>query len=159
MSRVCAGSRVRLVATSALKPSNVLEQMVGILLESGGSMKFHLKAWDDPLHKALCGISNKRTLSNFEYLGNWITRRPDPPLLVASTLMIPGYVDANQVVAIAQFIAGIDTNIPYVLLAFAPAFEMSDLPTTSQKHAQECLKAAKSAGLQRVRIGSLQLLR
>jgi len=135
-----------------------LTQMAEISLETGGCIKFDLKAWDEPLHFALCGVSNRRTLANFEYLASYIPRRPDPPPLVASTLLVPGYVDVDQVAKIAAFIAKLDANIPYALLAFHPAFLMDDLPTTSRRQAQECLAAATAAGLKRVRIGNPHLL-
>lgn len=135
-----------------------LNQMAELSLESGGCLKFDLKAWDDSLHRALCGATNRRTLQNFEYLGSWISRRPDPPLLIASTLLVPGYVGADQVGQIARFIVRLDPSIPYALLAFHPAFETSDLPTTSRRQAENCLAAAREAGLSRVRIGNVHLL-
>jgi pyruvate formate lyase activating enzyme len=135
-----------------------LEQIAELALESGGCIKFDLKAWDEALHRALCGATNRRTLENFEYLVRWIPRRPDPPFLVASTLLVPGYVETEQVGRIAEFIARLDPTIPYALLAFHPSFEMCDLPTTSRQQAMECLEAAEAAGLQRVRIGNVHLL-
>jgi pyruvate formate lyase activating enzyme len=117
-----------------------------------------MKAWDEPLHRALCGSTNKRTLQNFKDLSGLIDRRPDPPLLVASTLLVPGYVEEDQVRRIAAFIAGLDSSIPYALLAFHPAFEMNDLPRPTRRLAESCLAAAQSAGLSRVRIGNLHLL-
>jgi pyruvate formate lyase activating enzyme len=80
------------------------------------------------------------------------------PLVVASTLLVPGYVDPNQVGRIAKFIASIDRDIPYALLAFAPHFYMSDLPHTSSAHAREAEAAARAAGLRNVRIGNRHLL-
>jgi pyruvate formate lyase activating enzyme len=135
-----------------------LDQMAELSLASGGCVKFDLKAWDDSLHRALCGTSNKRTFANFEQLSGWTSRRPDPPLLVASTLLVPGYVDAAQVAAIAAFIAKLDPGIPYALLAFHPAHRMSDLPVTSRRQAFDCLAAAEAAGLERVRLGNRHLL-
>jgi len=133
-------------------------EMAKLSLESGGCIKFDLKAWDEPVHLALCGAPKRRTVENFEYVSTLIHDRPDPPLLIASTLMVPGYVDARQVSQIAKFIAGLDADIPYSLLAFHPAFEMDDLATTSRLQADSCLDAAKAAGLTRVRIGNVHLL-
>ncbi len=135
-----------------------LEQMAQLSLESGGCIKFDLKSWDERLNIALCGVTNQRTLKNFASLAPLARRRPDPPFLIASTLLVPGYVGADEVKKIAEFIASLDRAIPYALLAFHPHFLMSDLPPTSRDHAFEALKAAQQAGLQNVRIGNIHLL-
>lgn len=132
--------------------------MVELSLASGGCIKFDLKAWDLPLHQALCGVSNQATLRNFAYVAGAIPQRSDPPLLVAATCLVPGYVDAEQVAQIAAFIAGLDRGIPYALLAFHPHLAMDDLPLTSRQQASECLAAAQGAGLTRVRVGNVHLL-
>ncbi len=59
---------------------------------------------------------------------------------------------------IAEFIARLDPSIPYALLAFHPAFEMSDVPPTSRRQAERCLAAAEDAGLTRVRVGNAHVL-
>lgn len=130
-----------------------------LALESGGCIKFDLKAWTEGVHIALCGVSNQRTLKNFKRLSQKIAERPQPPPLVASTLLVPGYVDEEEIREIARFIASLDRTIPYSLLAFHPQFFMKDLPTTSRKHAERCLDLAQEAGLKRVRLGNLHLLR
>lgn len=135
-----------------------LRQMAGLSLASGGCLKFDLKAWDEGLHQALCGVSNRRTLENFRLAASLTRRRKTPPPLVASTLLVPGYVDREEVCHIARFIASLDPSIPYALLAFYPHFHMRDLPTTSRAHAQECLEAARAEGLERVRLGNAHLL-
>ncbi len=136
----------------------LLKQAAKLSLDSGGCIKFDLKAWNDNLHTALCGVSNKRTLENFRLLADYAKKRPVPPFLIASTLLVPGYIDEHEVSNIAQFIASIDPDIPYALLAFHPCFLMTDLPTTSRQHAERCLQAAKEAGLRRVRLGNIHLL-
>lgn len=134
------------------------EKMADVSLKSGGCVKFDLKAFDENLNMALCGATNKRTLSNFETLSEIAKSRPDPPFLIASTLLVPGYVDTNEVSRIAGFIARLDNNIPYTLLGFHPQFYMTDLPKTSKRHAEDCRSAAESAGLHNVRIGNVHLL-
>ncbi len=59
---------------------------------------------------------------------------------------------------LARFIAGLDPDIPYSLLAFCPQFYLHDLPMTSRDHAEEALRVARLAGLRRVRIGNRHLL-
>jgi len=136
----------------------LLKQAAQLSLDSGGCVKFDLKAWDEGLHAALCGVSNRRTLSNFRLLAEYAKKRPAPPFLIASTLLVPGYVDAKEVASIAAFISSLDREIPYALLAFHPQFVMNDLPPTSRRHAVECLKAAEEQGLNKVRLGNLHLL-
>ncbi len=136
----------------------LLKQAAELSINSGGCIKFDLKAWSKELHIALCGASNKRTLENFRLLADYINRRPSPPFLIASTLLIPGYIDEEEVSNIASFIASLDANIPYALLGFHPDFLMTDLPTTSFLQAQRCLQVAEDAGLRRVRVGNIHLL-
>ena len=127
-------------------------------LASGGCIKFDLKAWYDSTHHALCGVTNAKTLENFRVLSKWVNKRSDPPLLIASTLLVPGYVDESEVSAIARFIAGLNPRIPYSLLAFYPQFYLDDLPTTSRSHARRCLSIAEKAGLKNVHVGNVHLL-
>jgi pyruvate formate lyase activating enzyme len=136
----------------------LLDRMIELSLSSGGCIKFDLKAWDENLHIALTGITNKRTIESLLRAGERIKERPIPPLLIASTLMVPGYIDEDEVRGIARFIASIDPDIPYCLLAFYPHFFMSDIPLTQKRLAESCLKAAKEEGLKNVRIGNLHLL-
>jgi pyruvate formate lyase activating enzyme len=141
----------------AMNP-HFLEKMADLSLKSGGCIKFDLKAFDENLNIALCGVTNKRTLQNFEMLSQLAKTRPDPPFLIASTLLVLGYVDKEEVSKIANFIAGLDKDIPYALLAFHPQFYMTDLPNTSKRHAEECKHVAEKEGLTNVRIGNVHLL-
>ena len=136
----------------------LLEQMLEIAIESGGCIKFDLKAWDPALHIALTGVSNQRTLNNFTRAAEKIDHRPAPPLLIANTLLVPGYIDRAEITAIAGFIANLNPDITYSLLAFHPQFFMSDMPMTSKKLANQCLQAAREAGLNNVRLGNVHLL-
>jgi pyruvate formate lyase activating enzyme len=137
--------------------TSMMKKAAALSLESGGTIKFDLKAWDENLHLALCGVSNRQTLRNFEWLAEYGKQRKVPPFLTASTLLVPGYVGVEEVETIARFIAGLDYDIPYSLLAFYPQFYMNDLPTTSKKEAMECLAVAKKY-LKNVRIGNVHLL-
>ena len=136
----------------------LLDEMVELSLCSGGCIKFDLKAWNDDLHKALTGVTNRRTLENFSRVGESVELRETPPLLVASTPLVPGYIDEAEVRSIARLIASIDPAIPYSLLAFYPHFYMSDLPLTQRAHAQQCLLVAREEGLENVRLGNVHLL-
>ncbi|MBU7044177.1 MAG: radical SAM protein [Theionarchaea archaeon] len=142
--------------TNGAGSQEVAHAMGKTAYESGGTVKIDVKAFSEPLNYALCGSSNKNTLSTCEYLINTF-RRKEPPLLVVSTLLIPGYIDEEEVDAIARFLADRDATIPYCLLAFYPHFHMKDLPCTSWEQARRCLKAARSH-LDTVKLGNTHLL-
>lgn len=160
MARKNAGGKILRICweTNGSMSRSLLKTMARLSMESGGCIKFDIKAYDKNLNKALCGVSNKNTLDNFRWLASLSKDRPDPPLLVASTLLVPGYIDSEEIFRIAGFISECDPDIPYSLLAFYPCFKMNDLPQTSARHAKEALEAAKSAGLNRVKIANLHLL-
>ncbi|MEM0488506.1 MAG: radical SAM protein [Candidatus Bathyarchaeia archaeon] len=140
-----------------MKPQ-LAEKAAEYAISSGGNIKFDLKAWSEELNVALCGVSNKPAIENFLNIGRkFYDKRRELPVLSASTLLVPGYVDAQEVENIAKFISSIDPEIPYTLLAFYPCYVMNDLPTTSRKQAEECFKAARRH-LTNVRIGNIHLL-
>lgn len=136
----------------------LLEEMLSLACDSGGCVKFDIKTWNESLHIALCGVSNKRTKENFGSAARWIKKRPEPPLLIASTLLVPGYIDEKEIRGISKWIASFDPEIPYALLAFYPQFFFQDLPATSRELAIRCKQVAEEEGLRRVRIGNLHLL-
>ncbi len=136
----------------------LLEQIMRLAIDSGGCVKFDLKAWDDNLHRSLTGVSNRQTLENFDRAAGGFQRRTVPPPVIASTLLVPGYIDEQEIAAIAGFVARCHPDIPYSLLAFHPQFYMADLPLTSKKSADRCYQAARDAGLSRVRLGNIHLL-
>jgi pyruvate formate lyase activating enzyme len=144
--------------TNGYMNPKLAEKAAEYALESGGNIKFDLKAWSPELNIALCGVSNKPTLANFKMIGEkFYGKREELPMLTASTLLVPGYVDAVEVENIAKFISETNPDIPYTLLAFYPCYVMNDLPTTSKKQALECQKAAEKH-LKNTRIDNIHLL-
>jgi len=138
--------------------SKIALKVAEFSLKSGGIVKFDLKFWNENLNLAVCGVSNKPTLENFRLIGEkFYDERPEVPVLTASTLLVPGYVDEKEIEEIAKFISEIDRSIPYTLLAFYPCYVMNDLPTTSRKLAYKCYETAKKH-LDNVRIGNVHLL-
>ena len=144
--------------TNGNSNSELLRRFAKLALESGGTIKFDLKFWNENLNKALTCVSNKKTLENFRMLSKLHKKRESVPFLVASTLLIPGYVDEIEIRGIASFIANIDSSIPYSLLAFYPHFEMSDMPFTMKNDAIKFKEIAENEGLENVRIGNIGIL-
>jgi len=136
-----------------------VDKCMKIALKSGGNIKFDLKAYNEKLNIALCGVSNKRTLENFKFLADnyFGTRGKEMPELSACTLMVPGYVNHEEVELIANFISEINPKIPYSLLVFHGDYQMKDLPITPRKQAEKCLKVAREY-LKNVQIGNKFLL-
>ncbi|MHA1384967.1 MAG: radical SAM protein [Candidatus Helarchaeota archaeon] len=136
----------------------LLKKAANLAFESGGCIKVDLKCFNENLHIALCGVSNQQTLNNFRKLGEYVNKRPEIPFLIASTLLIPGYVDIEEVEKIAEFLCDINPEIPYSLLGFYPHYFMNDLPITSKFHAERCVKIAKKIGIKKVNVGNIHLL-
>ncbi len=136
-----------------------LDKIAEISLESGGGIKFDLKAWDENLNKVLSGVDNTPTYENFKRLGELHSERKEPPFLRASTLLVPGYIDLKEIRKIASFISQIDPTVPYSLLAYGPAYQLDDLPTTEKKFAFRAKNIAEKEGLKDVRVGNKHLLR
>jgi len=137
---------------------DLVRRAAEISLTSGGNVKFDLKCFTPGLSLALSGVPNERAYGNFEMIAEeFIPRRRELPVLTATTLMVPGYVDAAEVEAITGFIADLDPSIPYSLLAFHPDYHMADLPYTSLGQAMECYNAARRR-LERVHVGNLHTL-
>jgi pyruvate formate lyase activating enzyme len=137
----------------------LLEKAADLALESGGCIKFDLKAFHPAVHQALCGAANEATLANFAWLAARRHERPEVPLAIAATTLVPGYVDVEEVEPLSRYLAGLGTDIPYLLIGFFSCYQMSDLPNTSRQQARRCLKAAKAAGLTCVQLDNAALLR
>jgi len=128
-----------------------------IALKTGGIIKFDLKAFDENLNIALTGVSNKKTYDNFKIIAKEFFSMADYPVLTATTLLVPGYIDGEEIEKISKFISDLNPEIPYSLLVFFPEFYMNDLPITPKEVVYECYKIAKKY-LKNVHIGNLHLL-
>ena len=152
--------------TDGLASPPLMREAARLSLVSGGIVKIDWKAWTPSIYEALTGTNGEKALKklkeNTEQLARMARERPEPPLLVVSTLLVPGYVDAEEVRGIASHVASLmdkyRVNIPMVLLAFHPDFRMRDLPPTSRRHALEAYRAAREAGVKEVFIGNAWLL-
>ncbi|OAG27248.1 radical SAM protein [Thermodesulfatator autotrophicus] len=144
--------------TNGAENPRIIKNIMTLSLESGGCVKIDLKAASESLHYALCGVSNKQTWENFALLAEMAQSRPEPPALIASTLLVPGYIDEEELEKIAAFISSLSRDIPWSLLAYYPTFYLDDLPTTSRRHAEMALAIAQKYGLKRVNLGNRHLL-
>ncbi len=137
--------------------TTLVKRAAELSVHSGGIVKFDLKAFNPQLGKALTGVSNQRAYENFEMIAHRYLEHSDPPVLTATTLLVPFYIDEQEVEQIAQFIANLNPEIPYSLLVFHPDFYLRDLPITPREQVKRCYDAAKKY-LDNVNIGNQQLL-
>ncbi|MFX1373602.1 MAG: radical SAM protein [Promethearchaeota archaeon] len=108
-----------------------VEKCMQIAIKTGGNIKFDLKTFNEKLNLALCGIPNKRTLNNFQFLAeNYFGTRKGLLEMSACTLLVPGYINHKEVEKIANFISSINSEIPYSLLIFHGDYQMRDLGIT-----------------------------
>jgi len=135
-----------------------IDLVVETSLVSGGIVKFDLKAWTPSVYKALTGRDNKVVFENFERAARRFDERKEVPLVVASILLVPGYVDEHEVDMLTKFIARVNPSIPTRFLAFHPDYLLRDLPRTSRRHAENALKIARENGLVEVSVGNVWLL-
>jgi pyruvate-formate lyase-activating enzyme len=120
------------------------------LLDNAGLDSFWLdiKAYDPDVYRRLCGTGNETVLrSPAEILSRGFT-------LEVLTLFIPGWVETDQIGAIARLIADLDPETPFTILAFFPAYQMGDTPSPTLAQMAEACEAACEAGLRQVRLGN-----
>jgi len=147
--------------TNGLWNPILFKKAVEYSLETGGIVKVDLKAWSPEVYYALTGVESAHVeiiKKNIAYAASLFSDRREPPLLVVSTLVVPGYVDEAEIDGITRFLAELNPEIPYVLLAFHPDYELRDLPRTSYSHMKKAVEIAKKNGLKNVYIGNEWLL-
>lgn len=151
------GIRVCWETSGQLAP-HLLDKVLDVSLKTGGVVKFDLKAFTPSVYKALTDGEVDVALRNFKVAARRFKERPEVPLVVASILLVPGYVDEVEVDLLTKFIARIEPEVPTRFLAFHPDYMLRDLPPTSTKHAEAAVKIAKENGLVEVSIGNQWLL-
>ncbi|WP_440059148.1 radical SAM protein [Thermogladius sp. 4427co] len=147
--------------TNGLWNPMLLDKAVELSLETGGIVKIDFKAWSPEVYSALTGIRPELVeliRENIRRVAKRFNERKDPPLLVISTLLVPGYIDEYEIDNMTRFIADLNNEIPYVFLGFHPDFRLTDLPTTSWHHALKAVEIARRNGLKRVFVENTFLL-
>lgn len=147
--------------TNGLWNPILFKKAVKYSIETGGIVKIDFKAWSPEVYYALTGAEPKHVgliKKNIEYVASLFNIRKDPPLLVISTLLVPGYIDEYEIDHMTKYIADLNPEIPYVFLAFHPDYELIDLPRTSHRHMERAIEIARRNGLKNVYMGNAWLL-
>ncbi len=99
------GSRISLLTNGfQLPPLSLLDEVI-----------FSIKAVSPDIHKDYTGFGNEDILKNFRTVSRYPGVR-----LYAETVFIPGYVDEQEVLKIAEFIASVDRELPFRVDAYLP---------------------------------------
>ena len=105
---------------------------------------------DDQFYKKVCGAKIEPVERNIETMwgaGVWIE---------VTTLIIPGHNDSDQQLhELAEFIAGLSTDIPWHISAFHPTYKMRDVPRTGIEALRKGVKLGQEAGLKYIYVGNI----
>ncbi len=108
-----------------------------------------LKGMTDEFYTKICGAHLQPVLDaikTYYDLGIWIE---------ITTLIIPGQNDDTKTLTkIAQFIADIDTKIPWHVTGFYPTYKLTDTPPTSVSMLEKAVDIGKKAGLDHIYQGN-----
>jgi len=109
-----------------------------------------LKAFTDNFYKEQCGARLEPVLRNIETMkkmGVWVE---------VTTLMIPGLNDSEgELRDIAQFLKGVDSNIPWHISRFHPTYRMKDIASTPPESLRRAREIGFEEGLKYVYTGNL----
>lgn len=114
------------------------------------AMNIDLKSFSDEFYKKICKGRLQPVLDTIKLahkLGIWIE---------ITTLIIPGKNDSDKELnQIANFIANIDKNIPWHIIAFHPDYKMTNIPSTSLHTLEKAYNIGKKAGINYVYTGNI----
>ncbi|MBW2976703.1 AmmeMemoRadiSam system radical SAM enzyme [Candidatus Woesearchaeota archaeon] len=126
------------------------EEALRLIKPCLNAVNIDLKSFSDEFYKKICKASLQPVLETIKLayeLGIWVE---------ITTLVIPTKNDSDsELKKIAEFIAGIDENIPWHVTAFSPTYKMSDVPPTSYKTLIKAYNIGKKAGLKYAYVGNI----
>jgi len=109
-----------------------------------------LKSFRDDYYRKVCRGRLAPVLKNIELmkkLSIWIE---------VTTLVVPGQNDSEEELKkIANFLAGLDTSIPWHISRFYPQYKMEDLESMPLEILNQAYEIGKSAGLRYIYLGNV----
>jgi len=109
-----------------------------------------LKAFRDETYKKVCGARLEpvlETIRGMRAMGIWVE---------VTTLIVPGLNDgAEEIGAIARFIASVDPDIPWHISRFHPDFEYTEAPATPLATLRAAAVAGRREGLRYIYVGNV----
>ena len=115
------------------------------------AVNIDLKFFKESSYKKFCNASLSAVLESirlFKSLCLWIE---------ITTLVIPGVNDSKgELKEIADFIAGLDINIPWHISRFYPNYQLADYPITPEERLKEAQGIGLEAGVRFVYAGNVR---
>ncbi|MCB9359114.1 AmmeMemoRadiSam system radical SAM enzyme [Candidatus Woesearchaeota archaeon] len=125
-------------------------EVIGKMKGKVDAINIDLKSFNDDFYRKVCHARLQPVLDTIKEchkLGIWIE---------ITTLVIPGHNDSDEEFKdIAEFIASINTDIPWHISAFHPMYKMKDIPATRKESLERAYEIGKRAGLHNVYIGNV----
>ena len=114
------------------------------------AINIDLKGWTEEFYQKICKARLsvvKENIKLWKEKGVWVE---------ITTLLIPSRNDKdNELEGMAQFLASVDTEMPWHLSRFFPQYKMTDGEVTTEDVLLRAYEAGKKAGLKYVYIGNL----
>ncbi len=108
-----------------------------------------LKSFSEDFYRRACGAKLAPVLDGIRAL------RGQGVLVELTTLVIPGLNDSEEELRqIAEFIAGLDKNIPWHISAFHGAYKLAEREPTGWSSLERAYQIGKDAGLRFVYVGN-----
>jgi len=105
---------------------------------------------DDEFYKRVCGARLEPVKRNIELMwgaGVWVE---------VTTLIIPGYNDSEeQLRGIAEFLAGVSSDLPWHVSGFYPMYKLRDASPTGVEALRRGVRMGHEAGLKYVYAGNI----
>lgn len=126
------------------------EQATRLLAPLLTAINIDLKSFRDALYRSVCGARLQPvldTIRRMHELGVWVE---------VTTLLIPGRNDsAEELLDIANFLAAIDSCLPWHVTAFHPAHYLSDIAPTPLSSLERAREIGLAAGLRHIYLGNV----
>lgn len=113
------------------------------------AINIDLKAFSDSFYRKVCGARLEPVLDNIRHLA------ASNILVEVTTLVIPALNDSDEeLTGIAEFLCGVDKNIPWHVSGFYPTYKMTTVPPTPLGTLQKAREIGLGAGLNFVYTGN-----
>jgi pyruvate formate lyase activating enzyme len=121
------------------------------LAQNVDAINIDIKGYTEEFYKNVCGARLQPVLDNVRLLyelGVWVE---------VTTLIIPGKNDVpDDLARLAAFIVSVDTDIPWHVSAFHPAYQLNALESTPDGTLHVARKIGQDAGLRYVYTGNIR---